>query len=288
MGKYTVYVHINKTNGKRYVGLTSTPVKRRWDNGSGYMEGTFIRSAINKYGFDGFEHVILAENLSKEDACCLEQEYIAKWNTTNRQYGYNQTLGGEGHLIHGDSGTKLYHVWNSTIGGESGFGKRGVDVYEEWRDYPTFKKWAMSTNYGDGKILMRVDFSKGFCPNNCKWVTKEEWLSHIANGRERQIEYNGETHTLTEWAKITGINKQTLQMRLDNMGWSIERALTTTTEKKPYKKSNMTGLPHHVCRKRNKYEVCVQKKGKKYRKVCATINEAIEERNRLLAQYENL
>lgn len=288
MGKYTVYAHINKTNGKRYVGLTSTPVKRRWDNGLGYMEGTYFRSAIDKYGFDGFEHIIIAENLTKEEACELEQEYISKWKTTNREFGYNQTLGGEGYLQHGDSGTKLYHVWNSTLGGESSVGKRDTKVCKEWSDYPTFRDWAEATGYTDGMILMRVEFSKGFSPDNCKWVTREEWLAHVPSWHERQIEFNGEKHTLTEWAKITGINKQTLQMRLDKSGWSIEQTLTTPTGRKPYLRKNKTGLPHHICRNKNKYEVCVQKNGKRFRKTCSTVEEAVAVRDQLLAKYDSL
>lgn len=34
--KWTVYVHINKVNGKRYVGITSLDVNDRWRNGDGY------------------------------------------------------------------------------------------------------------------------------------------------------------------------------------------------------------------------------------------------------------
>ena len=37
--------------------------------------------------------------------------------------------------------------------------------------------------------------------------------------------FNGETHTLRDWAEITGIPKKSLRSRLGK-GWPLERALT--------------------------------------------------------------
>lgn len=39
--------------------------------------------------------------------------------------------------------------------------------------------------------------------------------------------YNGETHTLVEWAKKVGMSHQALQRRVVTYGWTLERALTT-------------------------------------------------------------
>lgn len=93
---YTVYIHKNKINNKKYIGITSTNVKRRWKNGYGYSERLPIGKAIRKYGWDNFEHEIIMENLHKEDAKKLEIDLIAKFNTQDRKYGYNLTAGGEG------------------------------------------------------------------------------------------------------------------------------------------------------------------------------------------------
>ena len=35
--KWTVYIHTNKTNQKKYVGITSTSVIERWHHGHGYL-----------------------------------------------------------------------------------------------------------------------------------------------------------------------------------------------------------------------------------------------------------
>lgn len=59
MKEFFVYQHINKQNGKRYIGITSqkTPQKR-WKNGLGYMGQPLFYNAIVKYGWDGFTHEV--------------------------------------------------------------------------------------------------------------------------------------------------------------------------------------------------------------------------------------
>lgn len=89
---YTVYMHTSPS-GKRYIGITSTSVEERWRNGDGYKTQIFYR-AIKKYGFENFQHDILFENLTKEEAEQKEIELIKKYNTTNKKYGYNVANGG--------------------------------------------------------------------------------------------------------------------------------------------------------------------------------------------------
>ena len=54
---YIIYRHINKFNGKSYVGLTSQKATRRWRNGFGYKESPIFYTAIKKYGFDKLSEV---------------------------------------------------------------------------------------------------------------------------------------------------------------------------------------------------------------------------------------
>lgn len=87
--KYTVYAHINKTNGKMYIGQTKQKITYRWNNGNGYKQHSIFGKAIQKYGWDNFEHEIIASNLTKEEAENFEKLLIRKLDTTNRSYGYN-------------------------------------------------------------------------------------------------------------------------------------------------------------------------------------------------------
>ena len=92
---YTVYMHISPSN-KRYIGITSTKIEERWRNGKGYKHNKHFTNAINKYGWDNFEHIIIAKDLDEDVACWLEIELIKIWNSTNKKYGYNISLGGGG------------------------------------------------------------------------------------------------------------------------------------------------------------------------------------------------
>lgn len=96
--KYCVYMHRNKINGKKYIGITCQKPNRRWQNGNGYKTKYFF-NAIQKYGWGNFEHIILQNNLSFEDAKQLEVKYIAEFHTCiydDECYGYNATFGGDG------------------------------------------------------------------------------------------------------------------------------------------------------------------------------------------------
>ena len=94
---WKLYIHTNKDNGKMYVGITSREdVNQRWRNGNGYQENTHFRMAIKKYGWDNFDHEVLIDDLSEEDAKFMEKFCIALWKTNDRNYGYNMTIGGEG------------------------------------------------------------------------------------------------------------------------------------------------------------------------------------------------
>lgn len=93
---YTVYIHINKQNKKKYIGITSMSTKERWRNGYGYSDKLPIGRAIRKYGWNGFIHEILCDNLSENDAKNIEIELIRRLQTQNPQYGYNICAGGNG------------------------------------------------------------------------------------------------------------------------------------------------------------------------------------------------
>lgn len=93
---YTVYQHKNKINGKIYFGITSRTPSERWGNNGSYYKSTpHFYSAIQKYGWDNFEHNILYQNITKEEACDIERNLIAKYQTQNRDFGYNILEGGQ-------------------------------------------------------------------------------------------------------------------------------------------------------------------------------------------------
>ena len=46
----------------------------------------------------------------------------------------------------------------------------------------------------------------------------------------RLITFNNTTHTLMEWSDILGLDRHIIESRMDKLGWSIERALTTPVQ----------------------------------------------------------
>ena len=101
---YCVYMHKCLINGKVYIGQTNN-AERRWRNkGIEYKpkkDNTRpFWNAIVKYGWDNFEHIIIENNLTKEQANEREKYYILKYNSRNKQYGYNVAEGGDGGIIY--------------------------------------------------------------------------------------------------------------------------------------------------------------------------------------------
>jgi group I intron endonuclease len=94
--KWKVYVHINNINNKLYVGITSQSVKARWENGRGYSESPKFWNAIQKYGWDNFEHKVLFDNLCETEAKEIEKSSIKNLNLRDDRFGYNITEGGDG------------------------------------------------------------------------------------------------------------------------------------------------------------------------------------------------
>lgn len=102
-----MYRHTNKKNGKVYMGITHD-LETRWSgNGTQYRRfcnGTRpapFYAAILKYGWDGFEHEVIAEELTLAEACKMEIDLIAQHRSNISRYGrrangYNLTDGGEG------------------------------------------------------------------------------------------------------------------------------------------------------------------------------------------------
>lgn len=94
MGEYKVYCYMSPS-GKRYIGQTKTSLAQRaGEEGKNYEGCVIFWNAIRKYGWDNMIPVILADNLSKEEADELEQKYIKEFNTLDIRFGYNMKIGG--------------------------------------------------------------------------------------------------------------------------------------------------------------------------------------------------
>ena len=83
---YLVYQHYNRITGKSYVGISKQDASKRWKNGEGYKRQSF-HAIIEEYGWDSFDHNILLEGLTKEEAEYFETFFIDYYDSCEN--GYN-------------------------------------------------------------------------------------------------------------------------------------------------------------------------------------------------------
>lgn len=91
------------------------------------------------------------------------------------------------------------------------YGGRGIKVCDEWHDIQNFEKWVKDNPFFKGATLDRIDSNGDYEPSNCRWATMYDQDNNRRN--TIRIEWNGETHTISQWAKITGLNRSTLNNR---------------------------------------------------------------------------
>lgn len=137
-----------------------------------------------------------------------------------------------GVLKHGEIHTRLYKIWgnmrnrcsNANNPAWENYGGRGITVCKEWDAFQVFRDWANANGYNDGLTIDRVNNNEGYCPENCRWTDN---YSQANNKRANHlIIYQGEVHTIAEWAVLLGIPYKTLHRRIVGLGWKVDRAFT--------------------------------------------------------------
>jgi len=136
-------------------------------------------------------------------------------------------------LVHGhktgNKRTRTYVSWlnmkarctRPSAKGYKNYGGRGITYFPGGESFS-----AVLADMGEcprGLTLDRADNNGRYDKDNCRWVTR------MVQGRNKRncvrYEYNGESRTLAEWSRMTGIGRLTILYRLKR-GWSIDRALT--------------------------------------------------------------
>lgn len=140
---YKIYIHKNKINGKVYVGQTKQRLKRRWNNGNGYVQCPYFYNAIQKYGWDNFEHILLDEHLTKEEADTKEQDYIKYYKSSSPEFGYNISNGGAGL----SGATKYIDIYQYTTDGD--FIKHYKEISEILIEHPDYTSSPIRSAYDE-------------------------------------------------------------------------------------------------------------------------------------------
>lgn len=175
MSDFIVYMHQNKKNGKRYIGMThySENPNRRWSNGKGYSRNQHFIRAIEKYGWDGFDHIVLASGLSKTDACEFERMAIQTYQTQDKRYGYNMTDGGE--FFHHSETSKALMSERRKGKGSHAFSEEHKRKIREHHDGGAEKKKVLCVEIGKryesiNAAAREMNINKKMISNCCRGV----------------------------------------------------------------------------------------------------------------------
>jgi hypothetical protein len=135
-----------------------------------------------------------------------------------------------GHNVRGKM-TRTYKSWSQMIQrctnpknpDYKDYGGRGIVVHSEWRvDFASFL-----TDMGEcdlGLSLDRKDTNGPYTPSNCRWATVAVQANNRRNNR--LLHHDGETLTLSQWARKVGLSRKVISDRIHKLGWPVSLALT--------------------------------------------------------------
>lgn len=161
------------------------------------------------------------ENGSTKSCGCLQKELLSR----KTKHGHNRS-GKE---------SRTYRVWGDMIQRCTNPNRKGYKNYGG-RDITICRRWLKFENFLEdmGEVpkelqLDRIDNNKGYYKSNCNWVTSKQ---NNRNKRNNHLIINdGKTQCIIAWTEELGIKIKTLDSRINKLGWSIEKALTTPVRK---------------------------------------------------------
>jgi len=178
--KFSVYVHTNKINGKKYVGQSSNIIERWKNGGKNYFSSVKFFRAIQKYGWDNFTHEILYDNLNKDTANKIEKALIRKYDSINN--GYNIQKGGYTSLT------------------KESLNKMSKSLKQGYIDHPERREKIRKARIG----------------SKDSEETKRKKSLHARN--TKLIKIDNEVSSIRYWALKIGMSHSTLNYRLKKYG----------------------------------------------------------------------
>jgi hypothetical protein len=132
----------------------------------------------------------------------------------------------KGNQSHGKARTSVYISWqsmktrctNSSHKHYHRYGGRGISYDPRWETFENF--YADMGDKPKGYTLERIDNSKGYSKDNCKWASRKEQLRNTIS--TVLLTYKGKTQCMLDWSKETGISYATIRSKL-KLGWRADQ-----------------------------------------------------------------
>lgn len=223
-------------NKKRYIGLTGKKPEHRWNNGEGYCYQTFVYNAIKKYGWDNIEHIILKDELTKLEAQELEKYYIDFYKTTDKNYGYNLTFGGEGHNILDYS--KILSLWEE--------GKTTKEISKIMNSFPsTINKILKGFNISHEEICNRSLLTRKLLLTDVKEQVIKDYKNKIPLNKIAK-KFNCSTSAVRTLIKQNLLPNQLEILQYDLNGNFINRYSSASAAAKALFQDNFKGKHNQI------------------------------------------
>jgi group I intron endonuclease len=157
----TIYVIRNKYNNKVYVGQTWATLGWRWRGGHGYKGCIYLYNAIKLYGKDKFYYEVLTFCATQESADYWEDYFMKKFNSRNRDFGFNIRAAGSKGKHSEETKRKISIVKTGTVHTEES--RKNMSEAQLNRDPPTEKTRKRMSDARIGMV-----FTEEHCDNMSK------------------------------------------------------------------------------------------------------------------------
>lgn len=116
-------------------------------------------------------------------------QYCLKWNNKRIRRIFNGMI---------------KRCYNTNCADYQYYGYKGIKVCEQWLNNPSdFETWALLNGYNDTLTIDRIDETKDYCPENCRWISRNENTRRA--GSVNWITIDDLTLTGRQWAEKLNI-----------------------------------------------------------------------------------
>lgn len=95
------------------------------------------------------------------------------------------------------------------------YGGKWIKIYHEWlENHSKFENWSIDNGYKDNLTIDRIDSTKDYCPENCRWISLTDNAKYKST--TRIINVDGIEHTGRDWTQILGVGTNIINTMLRN------------------------------------------------------------------------